>query len=264
MELGEKLRQARLDAGLSQRQLCGEYITRNMLSLIENGTARPSMTTLQYLAGRLGKSVGFFLEEEIPSENQSLMAHARRASQEGNWAEVRLVLEGFRQPDDVFEWEYHYLTAQAGLETSREAMKKGKTVYARQILEDLIISERFPDLNRQRLLLLGQIKQTGLPELCVQLPDLEEELFFRGKAALEEKNFDRGLCLLSAMEKRSGPEWHLLQGQLLMGKKQYDLAAESLLIAEDAFPDRVCPLLEECYRELGDFRKAYAYACKQR
>jgi len=57
MELGDKLRQARIEAGLSQRQLCGEEITRNMLSLIENGSAKPSMKTLQYLAGRLGKTV---------------------------------------------------------------------------------------------------------------------------------------------------------------------------------------------------------------
>ena len=54
MELGQKLRLARQEAGLSQRQLCGEVITRNMLSQIENGTAKPSMETLRYLAGRLG------------------------------------------------------------------------------------------------------------------------------------------------------------------------------------------------------------------
>ena len=41
MELGEKLKQARLETGLSQRQLCGEEITRNMLSLIE--TVPPSL-----------------------------------------------------------------------------------------------------------------------------------------------------------------------------------------------------------------------------
>ena len=46
MSLGEKLRQARLEAGLSQRALCGEEITRNMLSRIENGAAQPSMRTL--------------------------------------------------------------------------------------------------------------------------------------------------------------------------------------------------------------------------
>ena len=71
MELGEKLRDARLEAGLSQRQLCGDVITRNMLSQIENGSARPSMPTLQYLASRLGKSVGYFLEEETVSQNQT-------------------------------------------------------------------------------------------------------------------------------------------------------------------------------------------------
>jgi transcriptional regulator with XRE-family HTH domain len=54
MELGQRLRQARLEAGLSQRQLCGDTITRNMLSLIENGSARPSMDTLRCLAARLG------------------------------------------------------------------------------------------------------------------------------------------------------------------------------------------------------------------
>ena len=53
MELGEKLRLARTGAGLSQRQLCGQEITRNMLSQIESGKAKPSMSTLQYLAARL-------------------------------------------------------------------------------------------------------------------------------------------------------------------------------------------------------------------
>ena len=60
MELGEKLRQARLRLGLSQRQVCGDQITRNMLSRIENGAARPSMKTLGCLAARLGKPVSYF------------------------------------------------------------------------------------------------------------------------------------------------------------------------------------------------------------
>ena len=63
MTLGEKLKAARLEAGLSQRQLCGDVITRNMLSQIENGSARPSMDTLGYFAGKLGKPISWFLEE---------------------------------------------------------------------------------------------------------------------------------------------------------------------------------------------------------
>lgn len=62
MELGERLRQERIAQGLSQRQLAGEKITRNMLSQIENGSATPSVDTLCYLAQQLHKPVSFFLE----------------------------------------------------------------------------------------------------------------------------------------------------------------------------------------------------------
>ena len=68
--LGEKIRQARLEQGLSQRQLCGTEITRNMLSQIESGKARPSMQTLTYLAQTLGKPVSFFLEEQVEVPEQ--------------------------------------------------------------------------------------------------------------------------------------------------------------------------------------------------
>ena len=67
MELGQRLKSARLEMGLSQRQLCGDVITRNMLSQIEHGTAHPSMETLRYLASRLGKPISYFLEENTTS-----------------------------------------------------------------------------------------------------------------------------------------------------------------------------------------------------
>ena len=46
MELGEKLRRARLEAGFSQRALCGDEITRNMLSQIAQ-TARAGHSSVQ-------------------------------------------------------------------------------------------------------------------------------------------------------------------------------------------------------------------------
>lgn len=43
MTLGQKLRQTRLSKGLSQSQVAGDCVTRNMLSQIENDQASPSM-----------------------------------------------------------------------------------------------------------------------------------------------------------------------------------------------------------------------------
>ena len=88
MTLGEKLRQARVAAGLSQRQLCGQHMTRNQLSMLENNHAMPSLETLYYLAGQLGKSVSYFLEGE-----QSRLLESAAF----NWNEPEAALSPTRQ-----------------------------------------------------------------------------------------------------------------------------------------------------------------------
>ncbi len=48
--LGQRLKEARLVKQLTQAEVSGDFITRNMLSQIENGLAIPSMSTLAYLS----------------------------------------------------------------------------------------------------------------------------------------------------------------------------------------------------------------------
>lgn len=264
MTLGEKLLQARLEAGLSQRQLCGDTITRNMLSQIEHGTARPSMDTLRYLAARLGKGVSYFLEDApAVSPNQQLMDHARRAYAAGAYAETRMVLEGFQQPDDIFQWEYQYLTAMSALAAGEQALKDGKAIYARELLQEALASGKdLPGIPRRCLVLLGQLPGAPLAELCSRLPSLDEELLLRAEAALSEKHPIRALELLNAMDHTS-PRRHLIRGLALLETKAYTDAAEALLLAQEEYPEKAYPALEVCYRELGDFRQAYHYAAAQ-
>jgi transcriptional regulator with XRE-family HTH domain len=51
--LGRKLKEARLAKKMTQSDVVGNYITRNMLSQIESGAAFPSIRTLEYLSGVL-------------------------------------------------------------------------------------------------------------------------------------------------------------------------------------------------------------------
>ena len=159
MDFGEKLKQARLEAGLSQRQLCGDVITRNMLSQIESGKARPSMATLQYLAGKLGKPVGYFLEEDIVlSPNIALMEQARNAYGNKHYAHVLQLLQDYQQPDALFDQEYGYLMALAALELAAMAMERGDAAQAVPLLEQLHRGSIYyrPDMERQRKQLLRQ------------------------------------------------------------------------------------------------------------
>lgn len=263
MTLGEKLLKARLEAGLSQRQLCGEALTRNMLSQIEHGTARPSMTTLQYLAGRLGKSVSYFLEDAPePSPNQALIAQARRAWAAGDAAQTRAVLAGFRGPDAEYQWEFQALSALAALAAAEAAISRGKDIYARELLREAEESVQvLPGLERQRLLLLGRVPGENPSAICASLPSLDEELQLRARGALEADP-KRALALLEAMEAPT-PQSLLLKGRALLARKEYAAAAQTLSPLEEVLPLAVYPLLEQCYRELGDYRQAYRCAAAQ-
>lgn len=263
MELGEKLRQARIEAGLSQRQLCGEEITRNMLSLIENGTAKPSMKTLQYLASRLGKSVSYFLEETaVLSPNQHLMTRARELFDAGQYPEAADTLEAYRSPDAVYDREKEILWVLIRLELAGEAIRQERHLYAREILDRTPIETAYlqEELIRKKLLL-----QSTLPgeQVAHLLPNIDRELMIRAGEALSSGAYLRCCHLLESTELRD-PRWHLLRGQAAVGLQKWETAAVYLLAAEQNHPKEVCPLLEVCYRELGDFRKAYEYACKQR
>lgn len=62
--LGERVRRARTEAGLSQAQLGAPHFTRAYISAIELGKVRPAMKSLEFIAGRLGKPVSYFVEDE--------------------------------------------------------------------------------------------------------------------------------------------------------------------------------------------------------
>ena len=135
MELGEKIRVARLAAGLSQRQLCGQTITRNMLSQIEHGTARPSIDTLRILAARLDLPVSYFLEETVlTSPNRVVMDRARAAFDSQDLSGAVRALEDYRGPDPVYDRERQLLEYLLRLELAQNALDQGKEILARELL----------------------------------------------------------------------------------------------------------------------------------
>lgn len=264
MELGEKLRHARLEAGLSQRQLCGDEITRNMLSQIEHGTAQPSMKTLQYLAARLGKSVSYFLEETaVLSPNQQVMEDARRYFDSGAFSDAALTLQDYQAPDAVYDREEQLLHTLTQLALAEQAIQEHRYIYAQELLHRLTIPEGYcrQELQRKWLLLLGRLPGHAV---APSLPSLDGELFLRAEEALEAGNLPRAAALLDASEAQTAPEWNLLRGSVFLAQTQYRQAAQCFHQAETAYPRETAPKLEHCYRELEDYKRAYEYACKQK
>ncbi len=267
MELGERLRQARLEKGLSQRQLCGDEITRNMLSQIENGSAKPSMDTLRYLAGQLGKSVGYFLEEETASPNQSVMEAARTAWKDRDCQQVLSVLQDYTPADSAYDDEKGLLEILALLKQAEDALAEGRIALAEAGL--VKVTERkettlyyTQGLEKRRLELLFQINPEQAKSLVRGLPDFTDELLLRAGAALSEGNILSAGRILDAALPTDNPAWHLLRGKVYMQAEAYSSAIAHFQKAQQG--KEVLALLERCHRELEDYKMAYHYACKLR
>src|SRR6266540_1059868 len=59
LRLGERLRQLRVAAGMTQTDLAGDRFSKEYVSQIERGKTRPTRETIDWLAGQLGVDAGF-------------------------------------------------------------------------------------------------------------------------------------------------------------------------------------------------------------
>jgi len=263
MQLGEKLRQARLEAGLSQRQLCGDVITRNMLSQIENGSARPSMDTLSYLAGQLGKTVSYFLEEQaVTSPNLEVMARSRAAYAQGDYEALKASLSGYQGPDEAFDQEYGLLQTLSLLTQAEQAIRDRRTAFARELLEQCKAQRScylLPELEQRRLLLWAQVSSEP-----VVLPPDDLPLLIRAEQAWKARDIQRCIALLEVCEDQTLPHWQLLRAEAAYAMQDYRCAARFFHGAEQEYPDICYSRLEQCYRAMENYKMAYEYACRQR
>jgi transcriptional regulator with XRE-family HTH domain len=81
--IGERIRLARRQAGLTQQQLADGRYTKAYISALEKGHAKPSMAALNFIAGRLGLPASRFLTDSSGTWDR-LSADIALAS--GDWA----------------------------------------------------------------------------------------------------------------------------------------------------------------------------------
>ncbi len=79
LRLGERLRQLRVAAGLTQTDLAGDRFSKEYVSQIERGKTRPTRETVEWLASRLGVDGGFLANGVSADERGRVDAALARA-----------------------------------------------------------------------------------------------------------------------------------------------------------------------------------------
>ncbi len=267
MTIGTRIRQARQELGLSQRELAGEDMTRNLLSALEHDRAKPSVDTLMVLSQKLHRPVGYFLgEEESEKRGENALHQAREAFDQGDWAKCRTYLEQLSGEENG-DRERTLLLALTLKHQAQEAWKEGRIPYARTLLEQAEeAGKSHPYLEEgffwELSLLRGNLAQTPEERAnALQALDGDEVLLLRGKVAVEAQDWDNALRYLQGMDHRQG-QWYWLMGQTLFALGNYAQAAEAFHQVEDTMGQPVWKQLQACYAALGDYEKAYRYAIR--
>lgn len=125
MTTGEKIKKLRTEKMMTQSELVGNHITRNMLSRIESDEANPSLGTLLYLASRLNVSPGYLLADEKEDKiyaKSFAIENIKLAYNSGDYRICRQACIDFQGADD----EVALLLVQSSFEIAVDEFHKGR------------------------------------------------------------------------------------------------------------------------------------------
>lgn len=269
--LGKKIKDLRKARGLTQSQLAGEKVTRNMLSGIENGTANPSLETLRYLAEGLSVSVAYLISEEndlVFFEKKRLISKIYRAYEAKNYTVCISLINDIPEKDE----ELYYLLAVCHLELAKKSVAHGALLTA---LGNLELSKECSEKTKiDTKHIEAQIPMYYSIAKNIQSPLLEFDAQKYHNALIGSVDFEFFKYLtLDFSYAFETPALALhMESKKLMKDRNYVEAVKRLLNAtelskkDDYNAFVVFSLysdLEYCYKQLYDYEKAYMYSSKR-
>lgn len=280
MNIGRKIKELRTKKLMTQAELAGDVITRNMLSCIENGSAQPSLGTLRHIASKLGVPVGYLLadeEEENLYAKMSEMKDVKNAYLSGNYRICRdMCINSQIERDD----EISLIAAEASLAIAKESFAQGflrstayyldeaigfaeETVYHTEHIRSAA-ALYFRYMRNVSATLSSDVIDEEAPIAPFAFDDFSK--YAIAFEALAEENVRLVQYFLSELPEDSPYALHI-RARMSMNERRFERAYEDLYailihprkIEEPLMYFVFCDL-EICCKEQKDFKGAYEYS----
>ena len=281
MEIGEKIKTLRQNKRMTQTELAGDQITRNMLSLIENGSALPSLPTVIYIAERLNVPVGMLLADEAEELAYKKMAMLPKIKQLYANGEYRLCRDMCKSlTEDQLDDEIYLILSNCLFELARELFNLGKLHKSASYFDKACEYSKKTIYAEERILSSVSIYFDYMVRLSPSLGSesgndlyswafLCADSFCRyaiGIKAFDEGKNDLAMECLASLEKCEDCFVEHLTARSEMQNGEYAAARQRLkklingdiecyVVMYDIFKD-----LEECCRLIDDYKGAYEYS----
>ncbi len=278
--IGQRIRELRLRRGMTQAQLAGNAVSRNMLSMIENGNAVPSLSTLLEFSRKLDVAVGFFFAETEQETSDYLrlseIGEIRRLYADGCYSDCLQHCKSLPVPDD----ETVLMSAECLIEEVWKACANYTLKTALTYLDEIRaleqksvhIGEPLRQTVEYLTLLIHAAPAETIPEeLCS--PDAfpearitaERVLYLKALLATEKGDFGTARSMLS-LGLIVTPSFSVHLESLITESdgntaEAYDLCKQALDAAPDFFTRyRLLSSLMCSAKALNDYKAAYEYS----
>jgi tetratricopeptide (TPR) repeat protein len=178
--LGERLRQLRVAAGLTQTDLAGDRFSKEYVSQIERGKTRPTRDTIEWLAQKLGVDPGF-LERGVSADErrrvETLLARAEALTESNQHDEALVEFENCKTAvlaTGVTELEVRHLAGEAWARMENSEIKPAIELLNRaRMLAD---APEFSDVDRADLFFRLGVCRYQLSSIATAVNLLNEAL----------------------------------------------------------------------------------------
>lgn len=287
MNIGKKIKNIRTEKLMTQSELAGDVITRNMLSQIENGSAQPSLSTVKYLAGKLGVPAGYLLsegDEEFVYNKTRVMRNIKKAYSDKSFEICReMSLSSF----DEFDDELELILTDCCIGEAEELIREGKLKAACELLDEGLahakntIYSTVTQINRAYIMfhLLKSISpalDSDIIDTEISADMLHPSLFgdvfckyitvvFGSENYIEADSMTHNLSKeLSDYDKLFVAH---IRARAYIASGEYKKASMVLrsIIDGDTVPQRLllyicCEDMEKCCKEMEDYKGAYEFS----
>lgn len=275
MSIGKKIKTLRSDKMMTQSELAGGEITRNMLSRIENEAAQPSLDTIRYLAARLNVSPSYLLAEggdEYMYIKNKEINDIKRAYLSGDFRICRDMCLNSSVPEDD---EIKLVLAEVTLEIAIEEFNSGNLKRSCELLDECIRScsqtiyetslfvakagAYFKYMNNISASLSSETVDEG--EIFV-LPALSDAFCSYALKLCED------IYCPTAFKRKSDDifDKHLYATELIKASdfKSAYTVLKYIIMSQEMIPEPMLYFVysdyELCCKEMGDFKGAYEYS----
>lgn len=271
MTIGEKIKKCRLERSITQSELVGDRITRNMLSAIESGKASPSLETVSYIAERLELPLGYLLSNE---DDLSFYRKNQMIAEVKDLLSKRKYLECIDRVSEIgaLDDELSYILATCYYELAVYYAKVGSFESATSCISlcEEFCQKTVYDTSKYKLIL--PVYASFVNNINAPLLEFDKSAYYESMCEFTDYEFFNYLTGVQDFPYRSTLFKMHIEAKRLIKDRRYTDAIELLLKIENdkqKYEYNVYLMfgvyadLDNCYKQICDFENAYRYASKR-